>query len=200
MATDSCRLLHSFLLVCCEAISMGLIQFFQFLLLFPFPTLVTVAQMASKMYLCQVLWQSLLLLSSYPPPLPCLIGLSIDGLLLRPRVVQCHRYYVNSELISVFVHRIIVRKVHRDHVVYPLERTNWPWSKSWRVRIWYNLNTIWVWERILFYLYLSNFRQITLSFRFYNKQNGNNYITHSTHLLWNELVCLKYLFSTVYII
>lgn len=68
-ATDSCRPLHSFLLVCCEAVSVGLIQFsFQFLLQFPFPTLVTVAQKASKMYLWQAPWKSLLLLFSYPRP------------------------------------------------------------------------------------------------------------------------------------
>ena len=44
--------------------------------------------------------------------------------------------------------------------------------------------------------YLSNFRQVALSFHFYNQQNGYNY---TTHLLWNELVCVMCLFSTVYI-
>lgn len=52
-----------------------------------------------------------------------IIGSSTDGLPLVSGI-YCHRYYVNSELISVFAHRIIVRRGLRDHVVHPLDKMN----------------------------------------------------------------------------
>lgn len=64
-----------------------------------------------------------------PPPLlfflssTLIIGSSTDGLLLVSGI-YCYRYYVNSELISVFAHRIIVRRGLRDHVVHALDMMN----------------------------------------------------------------------------
>ena len=75
--------------------------------------------MSSKMKLCQVPWKGLslfLLLFFFLFFLsPLLTGSSIDDLPLMPGA-YCHKYYMNSELISVFTHRIIVR---RGHVVHP---------------------------------------------------------------------------------
>lgn len=81
-----------------------------------FPFLVMVALMSSKTELCQASWKGLLLfpllfLFSFFPSSLFLIGSSVDGLPLRPGAYR-HKYYVNSELISVFAHRIIVRRGH----------------------------------------------------------------------------------------
>ena len=74
--------------------------------------------MSSKMELCQVPWNGLslfLLLFFFSFFLSLLTGSCIDDLLLKPGA-YCHKYYTNSELISIFIHRIIVR---RGHVVHP---------------------------------------------------------------------------------
>lgn len=70
-------------------------------------------------------------LSLLPPPLiffppsTLIIGLPTGGLHLKSGI-YCHRYYVNSELISGFAHRIIVRMGLRDHVICPLDMMNGP--------------------------------------------------------------------------